>query len=1761
MSDIDERVVEMKFNNREFGKNASDTLSMLDKLKRALRLDGAGKGFADVQKAAGRFSVAGMIDNVGQVGRSFSAMSVVAITALATIVNKAVQSGIQIAKALTVAPVMSGLQEYETNLNSIQTILANTQWEGTNLKSVNGALEELNHYSDKTIYNFSEMARNIGTFTAAGVKMDTSVSAIKGIANLAALSGSNAQQASTAMYQLSQELAAGRVSLLGWNSVVNAGMGGKVFQDAIMETARAHGVGVDAIVKKEGSFRNSLQTGWLSSEILTDTLNKFTGDMTDAQLKQMGYTDKQIKGIQEMAKTASNAATQVKTFSQLMGTLKEAAGSGWAKTWQLIIGDFEQAKSLWTNVNNVLGGAVQASADARNKVLGDWNKLGGRTVLIEAISNAFKALVSVLTPIKEAFRDIFPAKTGKDLFELTEKLRNFTKGLILNEDTAANVKRTFAGVFAVFSIAGQIIGAVVGAVKRLFDAFGDSSNNVTEFTGGIGDFLVALDKAMKKTGILKAFFNAFADILAIPLRILKNLASAIGSLFDGFDSPGASQMEGAFESLANKMNLVERIADRINVFFSTMGDLIRRGAGKVVEAMGAVGEAIGNGFASPNFDKVLDVINTGLLGGIVLLLRKFVSNGINVNVGGGLFEGIKDTLNGVTGALQTMQTNVRANIILKIAAALALLTASILVLSTLSGKEIASSLTALAAGLGIMMGGLVVMERVLSVMGALKLPFIALGLMGISIAMLAMAGALKIMATMDMSDIGRSLLAMSGGLTAIAVAMRLMPKGMTAQAAAILLISVAMNALATALKLFATLKWDEIARGMAALAGSLVIIAGAMHLMPGGASMVLQAAGLLILGGALNVMAMALKIFATMRMDEIGRGLLVLAGSLVLIAGAMHLMPSGPSMLLQSAGLVAVGVALNLIGGALKIMGGMSWTEIAKGLVALGGAMLILAAGLNLMSGTLGGSAALAVAAAALVVLTPVLVTLGSLDWGTIIKSLAALAGVFVVLGLSGLILGPLVPVILGLAAAMVLIGAGLALAGAGALAFAAAFTLVVGAGAAGIAVLAGILKTFIDQLPMAMRAFATGIVEFAKVIAKAGPAFFGAFNAILGAIIKTIIAQTPQIIKAFTVIVVGLLDAVIKIAPKIGQAFLALINVGLTVLVSAVPKMATAGMNILLAVLNAIAKNVGRFVKVAADIVVNFLNGISQNLPRIIDAGVKLIISFVNGCADAIRNNSEAMGRAGGNLATAMIEGMIKGLKGGIGAVASAAKDVAKGALDSAMGFLGINSPSKEFEKIGVYVNQGFIKGLRGSKEDVGKAYNDMKVLLRDAIKAATDDIAAAQAKLGKLTEARNKDIDAIRRTTRELEQAKAAKEIDRDKITDLETRLRQLIVSRDKDTAAIRETNKAMAEARAERQNATNAYVTLQTQLAAEVGHLQQLGREYDALTGKIDTANTSLENAIKTRDDYNKQISDQYGDLPDISKDTKLADYIENLKQKAVDTATFTDAVQNLRNLGLSDEVYKELVMRGLDALPFVQELVEGGEQSIKEINELGSNLGKEAKKMGDLASRAMYQAGVDAASGVVRGLQSQKAAIASEMAQIAAMIAQTVAAKLKIKSPSRVMAEIGAHAISGLVKGLHDSTGDVKAASGEIGVEAINAMKNSISGMADLVGASVDVNPVIRPVLDLTGVQRDAGKLGSMLKAPLTVDGTYSKATYASEGYNQNRETNVETTPTTSDVPSQLTFVQNNHSPKALSEAEIYRKTNNQLSVAKGALTKP
>ena len=616
---IDQRVVEMRFDNANFEKNVSTSMSTLDKLKKSLKFEDSAKGFENISKAAGRVDMGGLSNGVESVRLKFSALEVMAVTALQNITNSAVNAGKKIAYALTIEPIKTGLQEYETQINATQTILANTQKEGANINDVNRALSELNKYADLTIYNFTEMTRNIGTFTAAGVDLNTSVNAIKGIANLAAVSGSTSQQASTAMYQLSQALASGTVKLMDWNSVVNAGMGGQVFQDALKMTARIHGIAIDEMIADEGSFRETLSKGWLTKDILTETLQHFT-EFTDTyneeSLKRQGYNDKEIAEIKQMGITATDAATKIKTFSQLWDVLKESAQSGWTTSWQTIIGDFEEAKETLTVFGDTLTKMIGDSADARNAVLKEGFMSGWKQLLNEGIEDTEGFQNAIIEAGKNS---------GVAVDDLIEKYGSFEKSLKGGWVTSDMLKT------ALDSMADSVTGLSKEeleakgytdeqrqALLNLVEAVKNGSLNLDEFAQKMG-------RASGRENMIDAITMAFEKLMPI----VNQVGNAIQEVFNPNNDLGQRiyDMTVRIREFVDGIEISEKGLQ--NFKMSIEGVLaIFHIAGKGVSAFAQIiGHLLGK--LLPVGDGILDV--TGSLGEFLVSIDKAIDSGGYLN--------------------------------------------------------------------------------------------------------------------------------------------------------------------------------------------------------------------------------------------------------------------------------------------------------------------------------------------------------------------------------------------------------------------------------------------------------------------------------------------------------------------------------------------------------------------------------------------------------------------------------------------------------------------------------------------------------------------------------------------------------------------------------------------------------------------------------------------------------------------------------------------------------------------------------------------------------------------------------------------------------------------------------------------------------------------------------------------------------------------------------------------------------------------------
>lgn len=444
---VDQRIVEMKFDNADFESKVGQTLATLTKLREKTKMEDAGEGMDKLAKSVNNVDISRLADGIDALNQKFSVLGVAGQQVIRNLTGSFMNLANQASQAVLEAP-KDGWKEYELYTDSVKTILNSAKDANglpVTLDQVNKRLAELNEYSDKTIYSFSDMTQNIGKFTNAGVDLDSAVKAIQGVANVAALSGANANDAARAMYNFGQALGSGSIKLIDWKSIENANMATVDFKKNLLDMAEKLGT-----VRKEGDkyvstttnmqgkvsdafdatlgFNDSLAYQWMTAEVLTKTLERYTNEEDELGIKAM------------------EAAQEVTTFSKMMDTLKESMGSGWMNIWQTIFGDFEEQKNLWTGVYKELDGIIQGifsfwyDTDKKHKgVLNIWKELGGRDDLVAGFEALWRAAKTFVEPVKDLLSGLFPSITGEGLAIATRDFREFAERLAPAKKVAEDV--------------------------------------------------------------------------------------------------------------------------------------------------------------------------------------------------------------------------------------------------------------------------------------------------------------------------------------------------------------------------------------------------------------------------------------------------------------------------------------------------------------------------------------------------------------------------------------------------------------------------------------------------------------------------------------------------------------------------------------------------------------------------------------------------------------------------------------------------------------------------------------------------------------------------------------------------------------------------------------------------------------------------------------------------------------------------------------------------------------------------------------------------------------------------------------------------------------------------------------------------------------------------------------------------------------------------------------------------------------------------
>lgn len=1150
MSSIDERVVEMKFDNKQFEKGSAESISTLDKLKSALNLDGAAKGLDNLAAAGRNFDLGNLASSVDGLASHFTGLQAVALGALAAIgsavTNLALNIGRQLGQNVTAA-IRDGFSDYNQKLTSVQTIMNAT---GADINTVNGYFKQLDTYSDKTVYNLSDMTGAFAKFTNAGVGMDKSVPAIQGIANMVALAGQGADAASIAMYNLSQSIAGGFLTTTDYKSLNLANVATQEWKNNMIAAAVAAGklqdVGGGAyhIAGKEAGtastaaqlFNEDLAEGWASADILLGVLGQY-GDATTA-----------------IGQKALAAAQNVKSLPMMMDTLAASAGTGWTDTFEILLGNVTESTFLFSMLTTNIQKFTDESNNARNAQLQIWKDMGGRDQLVQSLQNVFSALNAVLDPIKKAWGEVFPPSLGVTLAKLSLWIEGFTNKLILGTDAQARLHDVAKILFEVLKFGVDIVSGLFQALGWLFGVVFKIAGAFGSLLIPVIDFFRTLAKGGDSTGEISDKMIDLSTVLAwLNTYAIEPLIAGIGWLREEFDkllkgdvAGWAAKARDAFGGLKDMGQNAATVWGNIAGFFQKVWEVAKPILAGMGEGLQNLGKMISDGFDQIDWNAVIAGINTGFLAMIILSIKKYFDQA------SGFVDSFTKVFDNVSGVLKAFQQDIKAGALIKIAIAIGLLALALVALSQVNPNNLGPAVAAMAATMVTLVGALKLMEKFIDDDETGKLAKLSAVLILLSAALLIMSIAIAKLAVLDLGQLAAGTGALILILYALVGAVMLLDKikeDMPAISAVLIALATALVTLSTAVLILGNMPFDKLVQGMVAMGIILAALVGAIMLLSINNTATWEAAATLVaLAGALVALMGAVVILGLLPMDVLVQGLASMAIMLALLIGAIMLLSINNAASMEAAVvLLALAVSISMLVAAIAILGSLPMDVVVQGLIAIGIALALLVIATNLMTTALPGAAATIVVAAALLVLSAAILILGSMPLDQLVQGIIALVAVILTMAVITLILTPIIPLMLILGVALAAAGVGVMLMAAAMMVFSLGLALFGPAAmlaAGGLKVLAAAMLEIGDAVP-AFLLVGAGLLVFGLGAAVAGAGILVLAGGLLLLGVALALLGAVGIIGATATIAV--VNALLKLIPKafemaaLGAAFLAL--------------------------------------------------------------------------------------------------------------------------------------------------------------------------------------------------------------------------------------------------------------------------------------------------------------------------------------------------------------------------------------------------------------------------------------------------------------------------------------------------------------------------------------------------------------------------------------------------------------------------------------------
>lgn len=1708
---VDERIVQMQFDNAQFEQKAQNTITTLSSLNEALKLPTGNSGFEKIQNSSNKIDFSKLNEAIELVNYRFSNLGIIATNVLNRITNAAIDTGRRLAEAITIQPIKDGFSEYEEKMDSVKRILNSAKdSEGlpVTLDVVNQKLDELNHYSDKTIYSFRDMTQNIGKFTNAGVDLDTSVLAIQGIANEAALAGANAQEASRAMYNFAQALSVGYIQKVDWRSIELANMATVGFKEALVDTAvkletvkkvgdeyvttttNMNGKTSEAMGSME-LFSNGLSYQWLTADVLIETLKRYSNEED------------------ELGKAAFEAATEVATFSKLLETLKEAMGSGWAQTWQLIIGDYGEAKELWTGVNNVLSEMINTSADTRNKLISDWEVLGGRKALIEGLKDAWGGLTNIGREISWAFKSVMEVFSGVDLFhmslgvkELGKEFREFTG------KHGADINGVAQGVASAFDLISQTFSAIKRTVRPLLQPVGElfglilhnsglAGRSFTEFVQNLRDndsiykglqsVIAMMQKVYDVAGravsaVLKIFgIDTGFDSSINPIQAFVNAISSIGE--NPYVIKAADVIDRVRDALANFVDNIKSSATlqnvtdvlgRVGTVLSNIGKVLGSGVLFLVKSAGKlIGDLFGTlKTASP--DNLLNVFSAGSVATVIMGVKKMFE-GLQAPSGG--IKGFLDFIKGlggigdkigssfskfieaITSPLKTLQESLKADILIKIAKAIAILVGSIFVMSTIDPGRLTMAVFGIAGLMTELADMLNALSTLISDSDAAKLKSLGPTMAMLSVAIGILALAAKALGGMDPGQLLSGVVAV-GFLVIIMTRMKeigneeINTKGLISM-------SVAIGILALVTRFLGGMDPGQLLNGVLAV-GALVIIMLRIQEL---ADKQINSKGLISMSIAIGILGVIAKLLGSVEPDKLITGILA-------VGTLMELMKrlASANQNINIKGFLSLSLAVGVLALAAKMLGKMDPDRLISGVLAVSALMEVMGHVASNAKGDLKTAASIAIMAVAMNALIPVVTLLGALPFEKVAQGVASLAlvlGILIVAG--GAAQGIVVP-LLGLAGAITLIGVGVGALGAGLLMASVALTAfgasLVASGASIVATIGILIQGIIGLIPLILTAIVNGILQILRlignsaqtivdVVVQIGLAVINGLRDLfvpLGTLIMDIVVFLLQLLTEYMPTIT---NALVELAIQVIDGVAASIYDNTDRIIAAVHHLMLAIIDLVLACLQEILRGIPGVGSKIDEEIGKVRDSMREDFDK--NYSTKLGSDYTQGLADGTRSKSGELQAAGTEAGTSIKDGLLGGFSelpdSVSGMFGDQIPESIRNSIPGAQGAateLGDGTQTSLLESwsslgdTGLYLDQGLADGIT---ENGYLATEASGLLGQDVLSQLNTNMEI------------NSPSQATWNSGMYLDQGLA------NGITD-----NQGFVS-----TAITTLGSAIAGAFS---TLTNTFSAIGRTVSSAFGRGVASGSVAARASGSV--LGSSAASGVGS-------ARGAFGQNGTIS----ATNYTTAIRYKQGESRIAGSLVGSsaVSGLGTARPAFSSAGMSSGASYATGVASKKGSARSA------GQDVGSSAVQ-GMKSVNGFYDAGRDSGEGYIDGLWSKAREMANAAAEVVRNALRAAKDAIDSNSPSKKYMELGADSDRGYILGVEGEAKNVNRAMDTLATNAMGAFYEGISRADMLANSDFLVTPTIAPVMDMTSIYGTADYLGNMFTGAGGVLGTIS-----------------------------------------------------------------